>query len=179
MADWKIAFDWMMAFEDAHRLCRAIPDAAPQGHSEPCFAISGINSAVFPREYALIAALPEAERAAAVRQFYERHFWNPWFARLASDELCKRVFDFAINAGAGTAVRLLQKAANGLRRSYAEPVAEDGVWGEKTLAVVNAANADALVAAFKAHRADFYRSIAAASPAKQKYLKGWLERASR
>jgi hypothetical protein len=114
MANWTIAYNWMMNFEDAPRACAQVPDASPCGVDGPCFAISGINSGAWPAEFAAIAALPQSEREPLVQQFYQNHFWNNWYAQVESDDLCKRVFDFAVNGGSGTAVRCLQRAVNSL-----------------------------------------------------------------
>jgi lysozyme family protein len=53
----------------------------------------------------------------------------------------------------------------------------DGGWGPMTVAAANAANQAALVQAFIAARVAHYQAIAAANPADQVYLKGWLARA--
>ena len=175
MADWNIAFNWMMDFEDAPRACKEVGDACPTGVAGPCYAISGINSGAWPTEFAAIAALPQANREPSVQQFYQNHFWNNWYAQLTSDELCKRVFDFAVNGGSGAAVRCLQEAVNSI--SAAAPIAEDGGWGPATLAAANAADPDGLVVAFKEKRLAYYQAIAAQSPEKAKYLPNWTARA--
>jgi lysozyme family protein len=177
MADWNIAYNWMMDNEDEKRACRQVPDASPNGVAGPCFAICGINSAVFPAEFEAIAALPQESRETSVRQFYQNHFWNQWFAQLSSDDLCKRVFDFAINAGSGASVRCLQQAINALAAAGTSPLAEDGGWGPLTLATANAADPAALQDAFTARRVAYYRAIAAAHPGKQRYLAAWIKRA--
>ena len=178
MADWNTAFNWMMDNEDSARACRQVPDSTPAGCEGPCFAISGINSGSFPSQFAAIAAIPQDERTSAVQQFYHDHFWNNWFEQVASDDVCKRVFDFAVNGGTGQAVKCLQEAVNSLDTGNA-PIAEDGGWGPNTLAAVNAADPDALVATFKAHRVAHYQAIANAKPADAQYLAGWTARANK
>jgi hypothetical protein len=177
MADWIVAYNWMMDFEDPKRACAQIPDAAPAGCVGPCHAISGINSGAWPAQFQVIANTPQNQRSPLVRQFYQQHFWNNWFAQIASDELCKRVFDFAVNGGTGQAVLCLQQALNSLHTNGAAPLKEDGGWGPMTLATVNDADADALLTAFKAQRTAHYGAIAAAHPADAQYLPEWLARA--
>jgi hypothetical protein len=179
MADWKIAYNWMMDNEDAPRACLRVPDACPNGVAGPCFAICGINSAVFPAEFAAIAVLPQESRKTPVQQFYQIHFWNKWYAQLDSDDLCKRVFDFAINAGAGASLRCLQQAINSLAALDAAHLAEDGRWGWATVTAANAADTQALRSAFTARRVAYYRAIAAAHPEKQRYLDEWIARAEK
>ena len=173
MADFNTAFQWAMQFEDPLMACHQVPDAAPAGAPEPCYAISGINSGAWPSQFASIAALPQTQRAPAVEAFYQAAFWNSWLAQIASDDVAKRVFDFGVNAGSGTSVKTLQQAVNTLGGS----LTVDGGWGPMTLAATNAADPAALVQAFIAARVAHYEAIAAASPADQAYLKGWLARA--
>jgi len=172
MADFMTAFQWCMGFEDPHLACAVTPDATPEHATGPCYAISGINSGAWPAGYAAIAALPQASRLSAVQSFYQQNFWNNWYAQLASDDLAKRVFDFSVNGGSGTAVQTLQKAVNALGGS----LTVDGGWGPMTLAAVNAADQAALVQAFIAARAAHYQQIAQNNPADQQYLKVWLDR---
>jgi type VI secretion system secreted protein VgrG len=173
MAEYDLAFQWTMQFEDSQMACAVVADAVPAGCSGPCYAISGINSGLWPTEFAAIAALPQASRAPAVEAFYQAHYWNNWFAQLDSDDLAKRVFDFAVNGGPGTAVMTLQRAVNALGGS----LAVDGGWGPLTLAAVNAADPNALLEAFIAARVAHYEAIAAANPADAQYLNNWLARA--
>jgi len=173
MADFDVAFQWTMQFEDTQMACAQVPDAAPSGCVGPCYAISGINSGAWPTEFDSIAALPQASRVPAVEAFYQAHFWNKWFGQLNSDDVAKRVFDFAVNGGSGTAVKTLQQAVNALGGS----LTVDGGWGPHTVSAVNAADPDALVQAFIAARAAHYQAIVAANPADARYLKGWLARA--
>jgi lysozyme family protein len=112
-----------------------------------------------------------------VQQFYENHFWNTWYAQLNSDELCKRVFDFAVNASGKNAVRGLQQAVNSLLDAGETPLAEDGEWGPMTLGAANAADPAALVTAFQDKRVAYYQEIVTINPVKAIYLNSWLIRA--
>jgi lysozyme family protein len=170
MANWQTAFDWMMNNEDALRAYAIVNDVGGQ-------AISGINSAAFPKQFATIAAMPQAARAPAVQTFYKWNFWNQWYAQLASDDVAKRVFDAAVNMGPGTAVKLLQKAVNLLWNGLA--LVEDGVWGPATISAVNEDSSAKVVSAFQQVRCDHYRAIVAADQSKAPYLAAWLARAEK
>ena len=159
-----------MESEDPQRKYAEVPDAPPGA-----FAISGINSAAFPSDFAAIEAIPQAQRGPSIKRFYEVHFWNNWFSQLLSDDLAKRVFDAAVNMGAGTAIRLLQTAANALGGA----LTVDGGWGTLTLTAANSANPAALIAAFIEAREDHYREIVRNNPADEKYLEEWLARAGK
>jgi lysozyme family protein len=179
MADWNTSYNWMMDNEDPRRAYARVPDACPGSVAGPCYAISGINSGAWPGEFAAIAAVDQASRAPLVQQFYENHFWKDWYALLISNEICKRVFDFAVNGGSGTAVRCLQRALNNLTGPAAAQLVDDGDWGPVTLSAANAADPVALVAAFQAERVAFYEAIVAADPAKAIYLPAWKARAQK
>lgn len=178
MADWNTAYNWMMDNEDNSRACAQVPDSAPLGVEGPCFAISGINSGCYPTQFAAIAAVSEDLREPLVQQFYHDHFWNTWFDQVQSDDVCKRVFDFAVNGGTGEAVKCLQEAVNSLHANGTR-IAEDGGWGPQTLAAVNAADPVALVSSFKAQRVAYYTAVASARPSDAQYLKGWTARAEK
>lgn len=175
MADWTTAYNWMMDNEDYSRACKQVPDAGP-ADAGPCYAISGINSSAWPTQFAAIAAIPQDQRKPAVEQFYHDNIWNHWFDQVASDDLGKRVFDFAVNGSVNQSVRCLQQALNSLGGSGTQ-LKEDGGWGPMTLAAVNAADPDALVGAFKAKRAAHYQAIVAANPARAQFLNAWTARA--
>jgi lysozyme family protein len=179
MANWNTAYNWMMDNEDPRRQCAQLQDACPGGVAGPCYSISGINSGMWPEEYAAIAALPQAEREPLVRQFYENHFWNTWYAQLVSDDLAKRVFDFTVNGGSGTSVVCLQQALNVLTGPDGAQLVDDGDWCAMTVDAVNSADPKALVAAFQEQRIRYYRAIAASSPSLAIYLPAWTARAEK
>ena len=156
MADFFAAYNWMMNNEDRSRACAIVPDAPPGAH-----AISGINSAAYPSEYASIAAMPQNKRQSAVQSFYQDHFWNQWYARLNSDEVAKRVFDAAVNMGPGTAVKLLQQAAGS---------SVDGAWGPITVGAANAVDSTTLVTSFQKVRLAHYQGIVQSNPTLASYL---------
>ena len=164
MASFDVAYEWTMNNEDAQRQYKTVPDAPPGA-----FAISGINSAAFPSEFAAINACPQAQRGPLVKAFYQRHFWNQWFDQLSLDDLAKRVFDESVNAGPGTSVKMLQGVVG---------VDQDGLWGPGTVNAANAAGQSA-VEAFTFAREQHYRAIVEKNPADQKYLANWLARALR
>jgi lysozyme family protein len=174
MADWNIAYNWMMDNEDALRTCEQVPDAPPGA-----FAIGGINSVTWPEAFAAVVALAQEKREPFVRQFHENHFWNMWHEQLESDEVSKRVFDFAVNGGSGSSVRCLQQALNHLSSPDQALLVDDGGWGPITLDAANRADQVALVEAFKAQRIAHYQAIVAADPGKRRFLAAWLARAEK
>ncbi|HUX43541.1 MAG TPA: glycosyl hydrolase 108 family protein [Terracidiphilus sp.] len=154
MASFNVAFSWMMDNEDAARKYATVPDTGGM-------AISGINSAAYPSDFARINAMPQSLRGPAVADFYQQNFWNQWYAQIESDDVAKRVFDAAVNMGPGTACKLIQEAAGAV---------PDGAWGPNTVAAINRCDADTLVTAFKQDRLNHYTAIVSTNPSDAKYL---------
>lgn len=150
--------------EDSQSLHKQVLDRCPPGRLGPCWAISGINSGAFPKEFAAIAALPQAERGPAVQAFYLADFWNRWLGALQSTPVGMRVFDAAVNQGAGTAVRELQMAVNSVNANGPR-IDEDGAWGPETEAAANLCDPAALLPAFQAVRYAHYQERDAGDPA--------------
>jgi lysozyme family protein len=169
VADFETDYTFMMANEDAAQAHAVVADAPPGAH-----AISGINSAAYPADFARIAAIPQAQRGSAVEQFYRDNFWNRYAAQL-SDKVEERELDMAVNGGPGTAVMELQMAINALGGE----VAVDGVWGPATVAAANACDQDALKQAFAVVRVAHYRDIVARNPALAVDLPRWIARANK
>jgi len=178
MADWNIAYNWMMEFEDPARAYATVPDRCPAGCAGPCFAISGVNSGVWPKEFATLKFLPQEMRGSGVEQFYYKNFWNEWYAQLDSDEVAKRVFDMAVNGGPGTAVKILQTAATHVSIFHDTLPAPtiDGKWGPQTVSCVNGLPNDEIVAAFQQARIAYYKAIPGVDP---KILAAWIARAEK
>jgi lysozyme family protein len=171
MAVFDVSFAWMMANEDPSFAYKTVPDDPPGAH-----AISGINSHAFLAQFEAISAIPQAQRGPAVQSFYQVNFWNRWLAQITSDGVVKRVFDEAVNGGAGTAVRILQAAVNTLTNYR---IGVDGNWGPMTVASANACDQLSLTGEFIQLRCAHYRSIAASNPSEAKYLPEWLARAQK
>jgi lysozyme family protein len=168
------AYNFMMDNEDYPRQYKTVPDAPPGA-----FAISGINSASFPTQFNTINAIPQAQRGPAIQNFYQTIFWNTWLDQLTSVELAKRVFDSAVNMSTHTSVTMLQTAINSI---VPNAVTVDGGWGHETLTHANSIPATGpinIVDAFRGVRTQHYKDIVAKNPADQKYLNGWLARASK
>lgn len=185
MANYDVAYSWLMYDEDRKQLHAAVPDpvtahadATPKERSaaQTAHAISGINSYFYPEQYNAIASLPQNQRDPGVKAFYKQYFWTSGYAQSNPDDLIKRVFDCAVNTGPGMAVQLLQKSIN---QATGIALKVDGGFGPDTIHAVNFSNADALLSAFRQLWADHYRSIVKANPSRLADLNGWLARAAR
>ncbi|HYZ32229.1 MAG TPA: glycosyl hydrolase 108 family protein [Crenalkalicoccus sp.] len=106
-----------------------------------------------------VSALDQAE----AREIYRARYWNAMRCGELPAGVDLMVFDFGVNAGPGTAVRLLQRLAG------AEP---DGAVGPKTLAAARGQPAPALIARYAEGREAYYRAL----PGFPSFGKGWLAR---
>lgn len=105
---------------------------------------------------------------------YRRQWWDRYgYARINDPGIAVKIFDLAVNMGPAPAHRCLQRAV----RACWFAVADDGVFGPKTLAAVNAADPRLLMAALKSEAAGHYRALIAARPSLAKYERGWANRA--
>ena len=112
-----------------------------------------------------------------VRRVFKYHFWDRFDLAALPPAIAVKAFDLSVNTGPRPAFRALQRACRACRR----PIADDGVIGEQTRAAVEYAHDDnpaALMAAYCAEIAGFYRGLVSARPDEFKpFLRGWLNRA--
>jgi lysozyme family protein len=98
-----------------------------------------------------------------VGPLYKNKYWDAVRADDLPDGLDYLMFDFAVNAGPGRAIKTMQKAIG------ATP---DGAIGPKTMQALKDAHKNELVAKFSAEKEAFYRSL----PTFGTFGKGWLRR---
>jgi lysozyme family protein len=103
---------------------------------------------------------------------YKAYWWNPYnYSAIDSQLVATKIFDCAVNMGAPRAHRIVQTCLG------FPPDQRDGILGSKSMAEINAAGAAPLIVQIQNLQAAFYRQLAAANPARQKFLQGWLNRA--
>ena len=112
---------------------------------------------------------------AQMESIYRRDYWDKIQGdKIADQGAANYLFDYAVNAGTGAAVKAAQSV---LKNRFGKSVSIDGGMGPQTLAAINAVGGSFGPALAK-YRADFYKALAARDPAKYgKYLTGWLKRA--
>ena len=98
-----------------------------------------------------------------VSPLYKKQYWDAVKADDLPDGLDYLMFDFAINAGPGRAIKTMQKAIG---------TTPDGAIGPKTMSALKSADQGDLVAKFSAEKEAFYRSL----PTFGTFGKGWLRR---
>jgi lysozyme family protein len=100
-----------------------------------------------------------------VAPFYKHKYWDAVHANDLPSGIDYLTFDFAINAGTGRAIKLLQRVVGAL---------PDGDIGPKTLAAIKAQDIKELINKYTNAKKEFYRAI----PSFNIYGKGWLARTS-
>ena len=105
-------------------------------------------------------------------EIYRRDFWEPnHYGEIIHQPLAEKIFDMAVNMGAKTANRLLQKSYNAIMRSRA--IQEDGIIGPITIRAINDyPYPDWLLAVLRLQAIEYYLQLR-----NQKYLAGWIKRA--
>lgn len=103
-----------------------------------------------------------------VRGFYRRHFWDAVRGDdLRSQAVASTIFDFAVNAGCGTARKLAQLAIG---------TTPDGIFGPVTMQALNAAGEELFILRYALAKLTRYRDIVRRDPSQRKFLLGWLNR---
>ncbi|MHC1707434.1 MAG: glycoside hydrolase family 108 protein [Bacteroidales bacterium] len=103
-----------------------------------------------------------------VAEIYFAHFYEPLrIEEIKDSSLAMQVFDFAVNAGSKTAVKILQESLK---------ITADGIMGPRTLAEVNNYSTSTPLMLYRYARNDFYRNLASRKPKLKKFLQGWLNR---
>lgn len=110
----------------------------------------------------------EPPAAALVREFYRARFWTPLRGdEIADPGIAETLFNFGVNAGPATAVKLAQIVVG------ATP---DGALGAKTLAALNAAEPALFRALFALAKVKRYAEIVNRDRSQAKFLLGWINR---
>ena len=112
------------------------------------------------------------------KEIYRTEYWNSLYDGISNQEVANELFDFGVNVGRSTAVKVLQES---IRYLSVGPVVIDGAFGQKTLDAVNALEPILLLHEFRARQAYYYANIVirapdASEPDKRRYLLGWLRR---
>ena len=100
---------------------------------------------------------------ATVAPMYRKKYWDAVKADELPTGLDYLMFDFAVNAGPGRAIKTMQKAIG---------TNPDGVIGPKTMQALKDADQTDLIAKFSMEKELFYKSL----PTFATFGKGWMRR---
>lgn len=129
--DFNVAFIRLLG----HEGCYVNDPADPGGET---------NWGISKRSYPNVDIKSLTEEGA--RKIYLTDFWKRINADKLFDGVAYQLFDFAVNSGIETAVRYLQRAVG---------VADDGHWGPRSQAAVDARTESDLIMLLNAERLDF------------------------
>jgi len=165
MADYLPAYEQMIRNEGGYRLHTTPGDRGGQTYA----GIARRRWPDWPGWTAIdLGEIPESEQ---VRAFYRTHFWDAIRCdEIRSDAIAGTLFDFAVNAGVRTAVKLAQIVVG---------VTPDGVLGPKTLAAINRVELDWFLPRFALAKISRYAEIARRDETQRKFLLGWITRSLR
>ena len=109
------------------------------------------------------------ELQASIELFFRANFWD----RIKGDDIndqdvANSIFDFAVNAGAGTSCALVQHVVE---------VEADGVMGKNTIGALNEREPEYIMSAFTVAKIARYLSIVNRRPSSRKFFYGWVSRA--
>lgn len=105
--------------------------------------------------------------------YYKEFFTRNHYDKILSQTITTKVLDFAINAGASQANKLIKRSIN---RISSEPVKVDGIMDEATIDIINFIEPSVLYSTLIAEEEDFYKTIVKRSPSLKVFEKGWLAR---
>ena len=112
----------------------------------------------------------EALKSISIQDAKEIYFQAFWMKMKGNDwkdqQLANIVFDGFVNMG-NRSIKMIQKEAG---------IEADGIIGDRSLMVINRANAKLLFDGYKDARIKFYNDLVARKPDQKVFLKGWLNR---
>jgi len=165
MTDFNSAFDKMIVNEGGYKLTEVKGDRGGQTYA-------GIARKAWPR-WDGWTAIDDGQTPStqSVRDFYKVNFWDKVQGDfLEHQRVAVSLFDFAVNAGVKTAIKLAQIIAG---------TAPDGVLGDKTLGALNTIPEDDFVARYALAKVARYAQIVTHDRSQGKFLLGWINRTLR
>ncbi len=103
-----------------------------------------------------------------VIEFYQEKFWNRLMANeIENQKVAESLFDFSVNAGIRTAVKLAQLVIN---------TSPDGIIGVNTLTKLNRIDEELFISKYALAKVTRYTAIVKRDRSQSKFLLGWLNR---
>ena len=106
--------------------------------------------------------------SSEIEEFYKINYWDKIKGDQIEDEsVAFSIFDFAVNAGVKTSIKLAQKVVK---------TKEDGVIGKISLKAINEMLPEEFLADFTLGKIVRYIRIVEAKPTTRKFFYGWIKR---
>jgi len=165
MAEFDSAFEKMLKNEGGFRLVDVSGDSGGRTYA-------GIAENYHPEweGWAIIdrGDLDNPMLTQMVKEFYKSVFWD----KMKGDDIEKQaiaesIFDFGVNAGLRTSVKIAQTVLGTL---------PDGVIGPKSLAAINKFHEEQFVLKFAIAKIARYAALVKQDRTKSKFLLGWINR---
>ena len=102
------------------------------------------------------------------KEIYKRDYWDKNRVESLPRELWYIFFDMCINMGRGTAVKILQRAANSRGRN----IGVDGGLGPATISALKGVEVERV----RAYRVKYYADLVTKKPKQDKFYFGWFKR---
>lgn len=162
MAEFLPAFDRMIRNEGGYKLTDIKGDKGGQTYA-------GIARSRWPswQGWAFVDQ-NQVPPTSLVREFYRENFWNKVRGGdLVHQGTAESLFDFAVNAGTSTAIKLAQIVAG---------VHSDGALGPISMKAINSLQVDYFRPHFAMAKIARYRDIVVRDRTQIKFLLGWINR---
>ena len=101
-------------------------------------------------------------------EIYKKDYWDKNRVESLPQELWHIFFDMCVNMGRGTAVKILQRAANGKGRG----IDVDGGMGPATLKALDGVETERV----RAYRVKYYADLVTSKPEQDRFYFGWFRR---
>lgn len=165
MADFSPAFERMIQNEGGYQLVDVQADRGGQTYA-------GIARNFYPNwpgwRYIDNKDFQNLELSSLVRDFYQAQFWEKTSGENITDQvIAESIFDFGVNAGASTAVKLAQIVVG---------TVPDGRIGPVTLEKLNNIDAAQFVMKYAIAKITRFAEICNKDKTQTKFLLGWINR---
>tara|TARA_R110000787_G_scaffold235531_1_gene342233 strand:- start:182 stop:697 length:516 start_codon:yes stop_codon:yes gene_type:complete len=165
MADFRPAFDKTMLAEGGYKLHTIVGDTGGMTYA-------GISRKWWPqwKGWTLIDKddLESNILEQLVQSFYQTEYWTPICGeQIESQPVAESLYDFAVNAGLGTCIKLAQICVG---------VLPDGDMGPKTMHAINSHGHSLFDLQFTVAKVARYAAICNGDSSQKKFLLGWLNR---
>lgn len=137
--------------------------------------IYGISSRIYPQDVQYMKTLNEGAALNHAKTIYRRDYWQLMrLTDIIDQDVAEKVFDMAVNSGAGVAATILQATMNDLGCM----LMLDGVLGTATIAAVNFYRYyDVVVKMITYNRIKYYLNIVDVDETQRTFINGWIRRA--
>lgn len=162
MSDFNIAFEKTLLAEGGYKLTNIANDKGGQTYA-------GVSRNANPSwiGWSFIDR-GETPPSQLVRDFYKLTYWDVCRGdSILRQGTAESIYDFAVNAGPRTAIKLAQIVVG---------VTPDGSAGQKTLAALNAMEPEHFRPAYALAKIARYRDICTRDRSQLKFILGWINR---